>query len=112
MKIRPGTHLILDSVIFILFVVVAVSGLILFLAPSGGYNGARGLSTPESLLSLRRQGLKTVHNWVGLALAGLVALHVILHLPWVTCQFKRLFKKPVRSAAATADRPPVSRQVG
>jgi hypothetical protein len=91
MKVKAGTHFALDTLIFGLFVVVLVSGLVMWLAlPGGGYRGGRNPDYAATLLTLSRSELKDIHVWGGLAMGILAGLHVVLHLPWITCQVKRL----------------------
>jgi hypothetical protein len=92
MRVKAGTHFALDTLIFGLFVVVLVSGLVLWLAlPGGGYQGGRNPNyATTTLLTLSRSELKDIHIWAGLAMGILAALHVVLHLPWITCQVRRL----------------------
>jgi uncharacterized iron-regulated membrane protein len=91
MKVKAGTHFALDTLIFGLFVVVLVSGLVLwFVVPGGGYRGGSNPGYAGTLLTLSRFEWRDIHNWAGLAMGILAALHVVLHLPWITCQVKRL----------------------
>jgi uncharacterized iron-regulated membrane protein len=91
MRVKARTHFVLDTVIFGLFVVVMVTGLVLwFVLPGGGYRGGRNPAYDAVLLTLTRFEWRNIHNWAGLAMGILAALHMVLHLPWIVCQVKRL----------------------
>jgi len=120
MTVKPRTNYWLDAAIFALFLVVLVSGLLLwFVYPHGGTRsgqqaherGGRGTqlsaavtepSPDTTILGLTRQDMDSVHDWSGLAMGGLVLLHVVFHWKWIVCQTKRLFggrnsRKPSRT---------------
>jgi hypothetical protein len=105
MTVKARTHLILDTLIFITFAVTLVSGLILWFALAGGYQGGRNPAAAGTVLLLNRWAWRDVHNWFGLAMGFLGALHLILHLPWVVCHVKRLLgldRRSLRRAARPA----------
>ena len=92
MPVKPRTHLELDTVILVLFVVVMISGLVLwFVLPGGGYQGGRNpAGSGGDWLGLARTEWRDVHNWAGLVMGILATLHLVLHLPWIVCQVERL----------------------
>jgi uncharacterized iron-regulated membrane protein len=95
--IKPKTQLIIDTIIFAAFVVVLVSGLVLFFAgDGGGYQGGRNPEAQSIILLLTRHDWKDLHNQAGLVMGGLVVFHLFLHIPWIVCQAKRLFGVPLR----------------
>jgi hypothetical protein len=96
MKVKPRTHLALDTVIFVLFVLTMLSGLVTWLALPGGFQGGRNPAYSANFLALSRDTWKDLHLWAGLAMGGLASLHLFLHLPWVKCQIERLFTKQKR----------------
>lgn len=110
MSVKPRTNYILDALILVLFIVVMVSGLLLwFVYEPGGSRagqingrgegrGARADIVEETaamtVLSLTRSEMRTVHDWAGLAMGVLVVVHVVFHWKWIVCQSKRLFSAP------------------
>jgi len=90
MTVKARTHLVLDTLIFVAFAVTLVSGLILWFALGGGYQGGRNPAADGTVLLLNRWAWRDLHNWFGLAMGFLASLHLILHLPWIACHVKRL----------------------
>jgi hypothetical protein len=83
----------LDVIIFILFLIVALTGLLLWLVLPDGQGNSQlvwgGLS---------RAGWIDLHNWFGVALLSGVSIHLLLHWTWIECVGRRLFKKLARQA--------------
>jgi uncharacterized iron-regulated membrane protein len=109
MTIKPRTNLAIDMLIFVLFIVVMVSGLVMWLVLGGGYQGGHNPAATSTFLLLARNTWKDLHIWAGLAMGGMVALHLVLHLKWITCTVERLFK-PARKPSASC--PPLMQEAG
>lgn len=88
MNVKPRTNMILDSAILVIFLAVAVSGLLLWGLPSG--------PAQTTLAGLSKHTLHDVHILAGLAMIGFVVAHLAFHWKWITCQVGRLFKKQRR----------------
>ena len=95
-----------DILIGISFIVVALSGVILLFAGSGGYQGGRNPHAQE-VLGVSRLLWKDLHDWSGIAMMGGVLLHLVLHWKWIVCMTRNIFKgnankrvKPVRTVTA------------
>ncbi len=105
--VKPRTNYFLDVLIFGAFVVILVSGLLLWVVyPHGAHAGAgsgrgRGASVAvadnTALLGLDRQDMSAIHSWGGVLLGALVVLHVAFHWKWIVCQTGRLFGRSSRS---------------
>ncbi|UCF98860.1 MAG: DUF4405 domain-containing protein [Spirochaetaceae bacterium] len=95
-KKRPNKARInyyVDIIIAISFVLVAVSGMILFFAGSGGgYQGGRNPRYAQEILGVSRQMWKNLHDWGGIVMLGGVFLHLVLHWKWIVCMTRNLFK--------------------
>jgi len=81
-----------DIIIGISFIVVALSGVILFFAGSGGYQGGRNPRYAQEVLGVSRLLWKDLHNWGGIAMTGGVLLHLVLHWKWIVCMTRNIFK--------------------
>jgi cytochrome b len=80
----------LNSLLFVAFFLVNISGLIVWLVlPSGGYQGGRNPFYNATIFTLTRHGWKDLHLWVGLALIVILTIHLVLHWQWVTCVARR-----------------------
>ena len=80
----------LNSLLFIAFFLVNLSGLIVWLVlPSGGYQGGRNPFYNATILTLTRHGWKDLHLWAGLALIVILTIHLVLHWQWVMCVARR-----------------------
>ena len=69
----------LDILMLIFFIIVSISGLVLF--------------TGLKFEGIKNQELKNIHNYSGLILFIIIAIHFLLHFKWVTSVGKNLFKK-------------------
>ena len=78
---RPRTNLVLDIVMLVVFIPSLVSGIVLWLVPQG-YRGGRS-ATEAVLLGLSRATWNDIHTITGFALAALIVLHLLLHIPWM-----------------------------
>jgi cytochrome b subunit of formate dehydrogenase len=81
-----------DIIIGISFILVAISGVILFFAGSGGYQGGRNPRYAQEVFGVSRLLWKDLHNWGGIAMLGGVFLHLVLHWKWFVCMTGNLFK--------------------
>jgi len=92
----------LNSLLFVAFVLVNLSGLVAWLVlPSGGYRGGRNPLHNASLLGLTRYGWNDVHLWVGLAMIAVLVVHLALHWRWVACSIRRYAQAAFRDFRAT-----------
>lgn len=80
---------LVDLLMGIFFLVVAVSGVILFFfLPSGVRRGGY-----QEFLGIERHTLVSLHNWCGLILIILIAVHFVLHWRWILEMTKKYFKR-------------------
>jgi hypothetical protein len=89
-----------DILIGLAFAVAAVSGLVLLLAGSGGYQGGRNPRYAREVLLLGRWVWKDLHDWSGIVMTAGVALHFVLHWSWLTCMTRNLFRGLRRAGPA------------
>ena len=82
----------LDAVIALAFIGAAVTGIVLLLAGSGGYQGGRNPGFDAFILGTSRGTWRDLHNWVGLVLMAGVVVHLALHWNWIFCTTKRLLR--------------------
>jgi cytochrome b subunit of formate dehydrogenase len=94
-----------DLIIAVGFLLTAVSGLVLFFAGSGGYQGGGNPHYLRQALFLSRWTWRALHDWGGIAMLGGVLLHLVLHWKWIVCMTRNLFAR--RSVRAT---PPAEAQ--
>jgi len=92
---KATRNYIVDLVMFVLIIVEAISGFVIWIVfpRGGGYMGGRGsgLVTETSFLRARDTWI-ALHNWAAVALVVVVVLHLILHWKWVVHMTKKLFK--------------------
>jgi len=82
-KNKTKTNYIVDMIIGIGFLLSAVSGIVLLLAGSGGYQGGRNPRYMSEVLFPSRSDWKDIHNWSSILMAAGVALHFVLHWNWL-----------------------------
>ena len=83
-RVKPQTNLKIDLFLFMLFLVVIISGMVMRTSSLGSH----------ALMLFQR-----VHGWIGIVFCFLVSLHLFTHLPWLQSQLSRLFNH--RKALAT-----------
>lgn len=93
MKSKAKMNYWVDVVIAVAFIVSIVSGLILYLGPSGGYQGGRNPAYGQTVLLLSHHQWSELHTWSSIAMAAGAFLHLVLHWSWLVCMTKNLFKK-------------------
>jgi len=81
---------------FLLFLLEAFSGSVLWLAVSDGdgFQGGRGGAErpgQEDFLTITRSDWIDIHDWAGVALLVIIGLHVVLHWRWILQVTKRAF---------------------
>jgi len=87
----------LDWVIVVAFVLSAVSGLVLWLAGSGGYQGGRNPAFQTLVLGISRWTWSDLHVWTSVVLVAGGVAHFLLHWDWMVCVTRRLLRPPRRS---------------
>ena len=104
---KAKVNYVVDLVIGVGFVVAALSGIALLLIAPGGYRGGHSLNSLPTLLSMSRWTWKAVHDWGAIAMAGGVALHLVLHWKWLVCMTRKLFTgRSIRAKVPTQATPP------
>jgi len=76
---RVTRNFLVDVVAFVLFVLLATTGVMMrFTLPpgSGRHVGVFGLD---------RHGWGDIHFWIALSLASVLTLHLVLHWQWIVC---------------------------
>lgn len=68
-----------------------LSGIYFLLIPSGGYQGGRNPMYGVTIL-FERHSWRELHQWSGLAMIALSAIHIVLHWEW----FKAMIKCTVK----------------
>ena len=85
---------ILFSIMFLLALFQAVSGIVLwFVLSSGGngYQGGRGVEAAESAFLWTRHTWIDLHDWTAVALLVMVIIHLILHWKWIVYMTRKAF---------------------
>ncbi|MBN1219738.1 MAG: DUF4405 domain-containing protein [Anaerolineae bacterium] len=87
---QARVNFFLDSVLFALFFLTNLSGLVAWLVlPAGGYRGGRNPYYNASLLGWTRHDWNDLHLWASLVMIGIVVLHLVLHWNWIVCTVRR-----------------------
>jgi hypothetical protein len=77
---------------FILGLIQAISGLLLWLVIPGGHRGfgitRSGLFAGGNVIWSRYTWIE-IHDWTAVALLAMVIIHLILHWKWITCMTKK-----------------------
>ena len=86
MKIK--LNYFIDLLSAISFLVVALTGLVIFFfLPGGARRGGY-----QEFLGVTKLVYVEIHNWAGMLFLILVIIHVVLHWQWIVCMTKSLLK--------------------
>ena len=88
---RPQTNLRIDLLLFMLLLVIIISGIVMRTSPPGSH----------TLLMVQ-----PAHGWLGIVFCLLISLHLLTHLPWIQSQLSRLFKIGSIDRKASTTLPP------
>ena len=91
-----------DLIIAVGFLLTAVSGLVLFFAGSGGYQGGRNPHYARAVLLWSRWTWEALHDWGGIAMVGGVLAHLALHWKWLVCMSRNLLRRRGRAGEVSA----------
>jgi len=72
---RPKLNYIIDFFLFISFLIVSATGVMLF------------------FMTQRRGNMAWLHDWSGMVMIVLGFVHLVLHWKWIVCMTKNIFKK-------------------
>ena len=104
MSSKAKLNYLIDVAIALFFVLSALSGLVLFFAPSG-YQGGRNPYYGQTVLLLTTHDWDTVHTWSSIAMIAGVGAHLVLHWNWMVCMTRRLLTRPKANRAASCPLP-------
>jgi len=102
---RVKVFLAVDITIAIAVLMSGVSGIVLWLAGPGGYQGGQNPNYGMSILGLSRGAWDDLHLWTSLIMGAGVLLHLALHWSWIMGVSRRLSAKQ-----ATRPAPSLSNQ--
>jgi hypothetical protein len=91
---KATRNYLVGILMFLLALFEGVSGLVLWLIlpKGGGYRWGRELLAEATFLWSRDTWID-LHDWVGVALAVVVVIHVVLHWDWIVHMAKRYFEE-------------------
>ena len=79
----------IDLLMIIFFIINSITGLIIFFfLPTGVKRGGY-----QVFLGIIKQNLVDIHNWSGILLLIIIAIHLILHWNWIVCMTKSIIQK-------------------
>ena len=99
MKLKAKVNYWVDIIIAVAFVLSLVSGLTLYLGPSGGYQGGRNPAYGQTILLLSHHAWSELHTWSSIAMAAGAFVHLVLHWNWLVCMTRNIFIKRKKSRA-------------
>ena len=89
----------LDIFLFLVFVLVNISGLIAWLAfGEGGYQGGRNPFYNLTIFGLGRHDWNDLHLWAGLVIVAILVVHVFLHWKWLLITTRRYLQTLIRNS--------------
>lgn len=83
---RTASNLLVDVISFLAFLASTASGIVLWLALSGGgygYRGGRAAAAEHLFWGLSHQEWLTVHLLTSLIFVVLIVIHIALHRRWI-----------------------------
>jgi hypothetical protein len=91
---KNQTNWLLDSTLAISGIIVGLSSIYFLFLPLDGYRGGRNPYYGITVL-FDRHTWSDLHNWVGVALTLIAAIHLILHFDWVVAMAKRVARETI-----------------
>lgn len=93
---KPKINFIIDSVAFLLFLLLATTGLIIrhLLPPGSGQ--AKGI------LGFSRHQWGDIHFWIAIAILLVISTHLFTHWEWIVCLIKGRKKENIKMRVAVA----------
>lgn len=95
----------IDVIIGIGFLISVITGIVLALAPSSGFQGGRNPHYAREIAGISRFLWKDVHTWSSILMAAGALGHLLLHMKWIKCMTKNIFKKQKRNVPAEVCKP-------
>jgi len=92
-----------DVIVALAFVLSAVSGIVLWAAGPGGYQGGQNPNFGQPVLGLSHSTWDDLHLWTSLVMGAGVFAHLALHWSWIVAVTKRLFAAPARPRRVVAE---------
>ena len=86
---KAKLNYVVDVVIGLAFVFSALSGVVLFFAPSG-YQGGQNPYYQRDVLLLSTHAWNTLHMWSSMAMISGVGAHLALHWDWMVCMTRKM----------------------
>ena len=80
----------IDIGLLVSFLIVAVTGLVMFFA---FVSASPGVGRGVTFLGTGKAAWIPWHNYAGLVMIALVFVHLVLHFGWLTAMTKSLFRK-------------------
>jgi len=99
---RAKLNAIVDTVAFFALLLSVLTGIIPWkVLPSGGGGPRAGQEAAHALfLGLERGAWRDLHTYAGLALAALIAIHLLLHWKWIRCVPRFFMQEKARTCEA------------
>lgn len=98
---KSKLYYFVDLAIAVTFLISALSGLVLFFAPSG-YQGGRNPYYDQTVLLLSTHTWSTLHTWGSMAMIAGVGAHLVLHWSWIVAMTRRLWRDAFRPRQAAS----------
>lgn len=93
---KAKINYIIDVIIGIGFLASAITGIVLLLNGSGGYQGGRNPRFVSEVIIISRSAWNSLHTWSSVIMVIGVFAHLVLHWRWIVSMTKRLFKHSER----------------
>jgi hypothetical protein len=101
---KQRTNAWINIAAFVAGLASLVTGIVLWLAPSGGYRGGRGAAAISGGLVINHELWRDLHIWTSLVLVVLVLVHLIAHWAWIKKLPKLMGRKRPNVALARRTR--------
>lgn len=89
---KSTVNYVLDGLIGLAFLLSALSGVLLWLGGSGGYQGGRNPGFETVILGIDRWAWSDLHVWSSVVMVAGVLLHLVLHWQWIVCVTKNMLR--------------------
>ncbi|TQD26260.1 DUF4405 domain-containing protein [Methanolobus vulcani] len=96
---RSKLNYYIDILLTVLFIVVAITGFVLYLAIPTGVRQGRY----QEFLGITKTTWTLIHNRLSILLTLFTGLHFVLHKKWMSCMTRNLFKSEGKQESTECD---------
>jgi cytochrome b subunit of formate dehydrogenase len=96
---RTKANYYVDLILTLLFIMVLITGLVMYLVIPGGVRHGRY----QEYLGLTKASWTLIHNRSAILMTAMVGLHLVLHKKWIGCATRNILTRNNNKKCELAD---------